>query len=210
MADASKGSFLLCWPANDLSSFCETQTIRYKQHQHPAVILPHGRRAKSTNQDTKPETLVRRFLHAKGLRSPFLSAANLIFPIMIDKLAWLLIQNKQILSTRSRGKDKYYIPGGKREAGETDAEALCREIKEELSVDLELASLQNVGSFEAQAHGHPDGTMVRMTCYTAGFTGTLQAATEIEEIKWLSFSDKDKISEVDIIIFDFLRGEGLL
>ena len=129
---------------------------------------------------------------------------------MIDKLAWLLIQNKQILSTRSRGKDKYYIPGGKREAGETDAEALCREIKEELSVDLELASLQNVGSFEAQAHGHPDGTMVRMTCYTAGFTGTLQAATEIEEIKWLSFSDKDKISEVDIIIFDFLRGEGLL
>ncbi len=162
MADASKGRFLLCWPANDLFSFCETQT------------------------------------------------ANLIFPIMIDKLAWLLIQNKQILSTRSRGKDKYYIPGGKREAGETDAEALCREIKEELSVDLELASLQNVGSFEAQAHGHPDGTMVRMTCYTAGFTGTLQAATEIEEIKWLSFSDKDKISEVDIIIFDFLRGEGLL
>lgn len=162
MADAGKSGFLLCWPANDLSSFCETQT------------------------------------------------ANLIFPIMIDKLAWLLIQNKQILSTRSRGKDIYYIPGGKREAGETDAEALCREIKEELSVDLELASLQNVGSFEAQAHGHPDGTMVRMTCYTAGFTGTLQAAREIEEIKWLSFSDKDKISEVDIIIFDFLRGEGLL
>ena len=30
---------------------------------------------------------------------------------LIDKLAWILIHNKTILSTRSYGKDKYYIPG---------------------------------------------------------------------------------------------------
>jgi len=38
---------------------------------------------------------------------------------MIDKLAWIEINNKQILSTKSVGKHKYYIPGGKREPGET-------------------------------------------------------------------------------------------
>jgi len=39
---------------------------------------------------------------------------------MIDKLAFIEIQSNHILSTRSFGKDKYYIPGGKREPGETD------------------------------------------------------------------------------------------
>ena len=47
-------------------------------------------------------------------------------PAIIDKLAWIYIQDKRILSTRSKGKDTYYIPGGKREAGETDHEALLR------------------------------------------------------------------------------------
>jgi len=38
----------------------------------------------------------------------------------IDKLAWIYIKDKKILSTRSQSKDTYYIPGGKREGEETD------------------------------------------------------------------------------------------
>jgi len=45
---------------------------------------------------------------------------------MIDKLAYIHIVDRKILSTRSKGKTKYYIPGGKREAGETDWQALFR------------------------------------------------------------------------------------
>ncbi len=129
---------------------------------------------------------------------------------MIDKLAWIHIHNKHILSTKSFGKDKYYIPGGKREPGETDAAALCREIKEELSVELDVNTLQFVGIFSAQAHGHPTGTLVQMTCYTATYTGTLKAAAEIEEIKWLTYEDTDKISAVDKIIFQFLHSVDLM
>ena len=55
---------------------------------------------------------------------------------LIDKLAWIEIKDKMILSTKTYGKDKYYIPGGKREKGETDEQALYREIKEELSIDI--------------------------------------------------------------------------
>lgn len=36
----------------------------------------------------------------------------------IDKIAWIHLENGAILSSRSRGKDVYYIPGGKREPGE--------------------------------------------------------------------------------------------
>jgi 8-oxo-dGTP pyrophosphatase MutT (NUDIX family) len=129
---------------------------------------------------------------------------------LIDKLAWILINDKAILSTKSYGKDKYYIPGGKREKGETDTQALCREIKEELSVDLKIETLQFVGEFQAQAHSHPDGVTVKMTCYTADYTGDLKPDSEIEEIIWLNHVDKDKISDVDKLIFDFLKERNLI
>ena len=129
---------------------------------------------------------------------------------LIDKLAWILINDNAILSTKSYGKDKYYIPGGKREEGETDVQALCREIKEELSVDLKMETLQFVGEFQAQAHGHPEGTIVKMTCYMADYTGDLKPDSEIEEIIWLNHADKDKIAEVDKLIFDFLKEKNLI
>lgn len=127
---------------------------------------------------------------------------------LIDKLAWIEIQDQRILSTRSRGKDVCYIPGGKRESAESDAEALIREIKEELSVQLIPASLQYSGTFSAPAHGHPEGVQVKMTCYTAGYRGTIKAAAEIEEVVWLEYADRDKVSPVDKIIFDRLKEEG--
>jgi len=128
----------------------------------------------------------------------------------IDKLAWIEIRDQQILTTRSAGKDKYYIPGGKREAGETDVQALTREIQEELSVTLTPETINFLGVFEAQAHGHPEGTTVRMTCYTADYTGTLAPAAEIEEMRWLTNADRDKISFVDILIFNHLEQQNLL
>ncbi|UOQ75947.1 NUDIX domain-containing protein [Hymenobacter sp. 5516J-16] len=68
---------------------------------------------------------------------------------LIDKIAWLHLHEGRLLSTRSRGKDRYYIPGGKREAGETDAQTLLREIKEELTVELNAATLVHAGTFTA-------------------------------------------------------------
>jgi 8-oxo-dGTP diphosphatase len=128
----------------------------------------------------------------------------------IDKLAWIEIQDKSILSTKSYGKDKFYIPGGKREIGETDIQTLVREIKEELDVALKPETIEFVGIFEAQAHGHTEGVKVKMTCYMAKYTGILKAAAEIEEIKWLKYADKPYISEVDKIIFAFLKQEKLI
>jgi len=129
---------------------------------------------------------------------------------MIDKLAWIYVKDKKILSTLSKGKDKYYIPGGKREGLENDIEALAREIKEELSVDLDLDSLKYYGVFKAQAHGHAEGVVVKMSCYMADYTGELKVDNEIAEIIWLEYKDLDKISPVDQLIFESLHNKGLI
>lgn len=131
-------------------------------------------------------------------------------PKIIDKLAWIKLKDKAILSTKSYGKDKYYLPGGKREAGETDEQALIREIHEELSVTIDPKTLRYIGTFEAQAHGHSEGIIVKMTCYSGEYSGELKVSSEIEELKWLNHSDQDKISEVDKIIFDYLHSSNLL
>ncbi|GAA4781080.1 NUDIX domain-containing protein [Olivibacter ginsenosidimutans] len=129
---------------------------------------------------------------------------------MIDKLALIEIRNQKILSTRSKGKDTYYLPGGKREIGESDTDALTREIKEELSILLDPSSLAFYGEFQAQAHSHPEGVMVNMRCYKASYTGTIKAAAEIEEVVWLTYADRVRASAVDQIIFNQLKAEGLL
>ena len=49
-----------------------------------------------------------------------------------------------------------------------------------------------------------------MTCYTAEYTGTLAASSEIEEIAWLAYADRPRVSAVDKIIFDYLRETGRL
>ena len=128
----------------------------------------------------------------------------------IDKLAWLHVQQGRLLCARSRGTDAFYMPGGKREAGETDHDALQREIREELSVDLLPASLALANVFEAQAHGRPDGAMVRMTCYFGDYAGELQAASEIEELAWLAHADWPKTSAVGRLVFDWLKARGEL
>jgi 8-oxo-dGTP pyrophosphatase MutT (NUDIX family) len=128
----------------------------------------------------------------------------------IDKLAYIHIKDGKVLMTLSRGKDTWYIPGGKREAGESDHQALMREVKEELNVDLIQEAITHYGTFEAQAHGKPLGTIVRMTCYQGEYKGELSASSEIEEIDFFDYSKKERGSFVDHHIFDDLYARGLL
>lgn len=128
----------------------------------------------------------------------------------IDKLALLHLVDKKILVTLSKGKDVWYIPGGKREGQETDIDALKREIQEELSVELLEPGIKYYGTFEAQAHGKPPGTVVRMTCYTAELAGEPIPNSEIEKIEYFDYSRKFETSHVDYQIFDDLHDKGLL
>lgn len=128
--------------------------------------------------------------------------------MMIDKVALLELVDGRILSTRSKGKDVFYLPGGKREPGESDVETLTREVAEELLVRIDAATARHAGTFTAQAHGHNEGVEVRMTCYTAEYEGTPRADAEIAEVRWLTYADRARVSPVDQLIFDHLHEAG--
>ncbi|MEU5726618.1 NUDIX domain-containing protein [Micromonospora sp. NPDC047738] len=128
----------------------------------------------------------------------------------IDKVAWIRIEDGRVLCARSRGKDVWYLPGGKREPGETDLETLAREIAEELGVAIVPESAVPVGTFTAQAHGRAVGTLVRMTCYAADYRGTLRPASEIEELAWLGYADRHRVSPANQLVFEHLRSTGAL
>lgn len=129
---------------------------------------------------------------------------------IIDKVALIYLHNKRILHTRSKGRDVFYLPGGEREKGESDVQTLMREVREEMQVELIPDSMSFVGKFRAQAHGKPKGTIVQITCYMAGFKGDPVPDSEVEEIAWLAYEDKEKTSLVDQLLFDHLREKGLL
>ena len=129
---------------------------------------------------------------------------------LIDKIAYVSLRDGQVLMTRSKGKKKYYLPGGKREAGEGDQETLIREVQEELAVDIVPDSISYLGTFKAQADGRAFGVEVKMTCYEAAFQGKLEASSEIEEIRWMNFRQIDSVAEVDKKIFEYLRSTNRL
>jgi len=128
----------------------------------------------------------------------------------IDKLALIFIKNRKALGAVSKGKDVFYFPGGKRESGETDEEALTREVREELSVDIIPESIKFYGVFRAQAHGKPLGTLVKMTCYTASFDGEPKASSEIEKIIWVTSKDLKTAPPVDKLILADLKKKNLI
>jgi 8-oxo-dGTP pyrophosphatase MutT (NUDIX family) len=126
---------------------------------------------------------------------------------VIDTVAWVHLVNGEILCARPRGKDVFYVPGGKREGTESDLQTLLREIAEELTVALRPGTVRHAGTYHAD---NPDGTVVRMSCYTGEYSGTLAASSEIDELAWFRYADRPRVPPVDQLLFDDLHTAGRL
>lgn len=90
----------------------------------------------------------------------------------------------RMLLVRKRGSDFLIQPGGKREPGESDIEALSRELVEELGVRFVAGSEEFLGEFEDVAV-HEPGTTVRTHSYVVAIEGEPAARAEIAELVWV-------------------------
>jgi 8-oxo-dGTP pyrophosphatase MutT (NUDIX family) len=126
----------------------------------------------------------------------------------VDALGWVLVRDRTLLSVRTKGKEKFYLPGGKRESGESDVVALCREVREELGVELDPLTFSLFAVLDVQADGFAAGRLVHQVSYTADFTGDLRPGREIAELDWLSSADADRCPPAGQRILEVLREAG--
>jgi len=119
-------------------------------------------------------------------------------------VGWVRVVDGQLLAVRTRGRDRFYLPGGKPEPGETLAEAVAREVFEELGVVLDRAEPAFV--VEDEAHGFDRPRRVRMTCFTGASRGEPRAAAEIAELAWLGHADRDRVAPAVQQVLDRVLG----
>lgn len=131
---------------------------------------------------------------------------------IIKKVALAVFREKKMLQVRSaKHPEVFFTLGGKPEAGESDIEALKREVKEEVDCEIDESSLKFLTQFEDVAHGK-DGDAVSIRMYVGKLTGEPKPSSEIAEIGWFdSNSDKKNLSVIaERTIFPWLKEHGYI
>ncbi|WP_029088127.1 NUDIX hydrolase [Brevibacterium album] len=70
--------------------------------------------------------------------------------------ALVIMAGENLLTVRKHGTTSFILPGGKLEAGETAAEAVVREVSEELGLSVSGDEIGLLGRFTAGAANEPD------------------------------------------------------
>lgn len=109
-------------------------------------------------------------------------------PREILKIGLAVIDGERLLLVRKRNSEFYILPGGKPEQGESDVEALSREIDEELGCAIASDRLCFLGTFSDEVAGVPDAR-VTIRLYAGALIGNPSPRSEIETLVWWTRTD---------------------
>ncbi|HET9430435.1 MAG TPA: NUDIX domain-containing protein [Chitinophagaceae bacterium] len=125
----------------------------------------------------------------------------------------LLIKERKLLLAYSRNKQCFYLPGGKVESYESAEEALCREIAEELNVDLSPGDLHYYTHITAPAYGEKNGVIMEQDCFLLNSIVFPVASSEISELRYFTLPDyllENNRAPGALMILQKLQAEGLI
>ena len=134
-------------------------------------------------------------------------------PAVVVAAAWVCVRDRRVLVVRAGDSDAFYLPGGKPEPGETDAQAAAREVYEEVGLPIDPATLRLFRTIDAPAHNRPPGTRVRLICFVSdrpGTPGDPVPANEIAELAWFTSADSARCAPAIQLVLAELVTAGLI
>jgi ADP-ribose pyrophosphatase YjhB (NUDIX family) len=142
---------------------------------------------------------------------PEAPAANSLVPaasaIVVDDQGRLLLH-------RRRDNDKWALPGGKMELGESVAGCAIREVKEETGLEAEPVSIVGIYSDPKHVFAYDDGEVRQefsICLLMRSVGGTLAVSEESHELAFFTPEEIEDLPMVDSIrrrVRDFLQGAG--
>jgi 8-oxo-dGTP diphosphatase len=133
--------------------------------------------------------------------------------VEIHKAAGIIIQDRKLLHERSSGKPAFIAPGGRIEEGEMPRQALVRELKEELNIDVDERDLEPFDTFTAEAANHPGQIVHMQVFHVRRWKGDIVPASEVDEIRWLGsiIPEGIKVGSISVNgIMPRLKAKGLI
>lgn len=118
-----------------------------------------------------------------------------------------------ILLHRRTDNDKWALPGGVMEMGETIADCARREVREETGLDVELLGIVGVYSDPGHVFAYDDGEVRQefSLCFNARPTGgTLKHSAESHEVRFIPPADIESlpmVSSIRLRLTDYLKGD---
>ena len=127
--------------------------------------------------------------------------------ILLQDGAAAIIVNKEgkILLQYSNVINRWMLPGGCQELGETFEETIIREIKEETNLDVDITNLNliNIVSGPIRKHKYLNGDIVfnnTVLYEIKKYTGTIKAINESKELKFFSINEiPEDLLDMDLI-----------
>ena len=103
------------------------------------------------------------------------------------RVSAILTRDGKLMLVKCRGIEDYVLPGGMVECGESDLEALKRELREELSITLSEAEF--VGEYRGLSYPSNTGQRHKVVAraYLVGYEGDPEPdQDEVVEMAWLT------------------------
>ncbi|WP_028298375.1 NUDIX hydrolase [Olivibacter sitiensis] len=117
----------------------------------------------------------------------------------------IVLRNNKLLLAYSKNKQAWYLPGGKVDPGETAEEAIVREIKEELNLELKLPDLQYYYHITAPAFGERD-LLMEQDCFLYELHEDPKPSAEIEDVRFFSLKEyRLQLAQVPGVLLAFER-----
>jgi len=125
----------------------------------------------------------------------------------------IYIENKKLLLAYSNKKQCFYLPGGKIDAGEKAMQALCREVFEEMNVQVAATDLKFYTHISAPAYGEKEGTIMEQDCFLLEQHIHPTASAEVAALKYFSLQEykaEKNIAPGAMMVLEQLQKAGLI